>query len=140
MNRYLCPLLAVLLSCFVFAGAQQVGEVVTLKGGLQLLDLIEGEGLDARRGDEVTVHYTGWLTNGEKFDSSKDRGRPFVFQLGKGRVIEGWDLGVVGMKTGGKRKLMIPAKLAYGKRGAGAAIPPDSDLVFEVELLKVKVQ
>ena len=89
-------------------------------------------------GDEVTVHYTGWLEDGTKFDSSVDRGQPFVFPLGRGRVIQGWDLGVAGMKVGGKRKLLIPAKLGYGKRGAGDAIPPNANLIFDVELLSVK--
>jgi FKBP-type peptidyl-prolyl cis-trans isomerase len=120
------------------AAAQDEPEVVEGKNGLKYIDLVVGEGLDARRGDEVSVHYTGWLEDGTKFDSSLDRGRPFVFPLGRGRVIQGWDLGVAGMKAGGKRKLLIPAKLGYGKRGAGDAIPPNANLVFEVELLSVK--
>lgn len=120
------------------AAAQDEPEVVEGKNGLKYIDLVVGEGLDARRGDEVSVHYTGWLEDGTKFDSSLDRGRPFVFPLGRGRVIQGWDLGVAGMKVGGKRKLLIPAKLGYGKRGAGDAIPPNANLVFEVELLSVK--
>jgi FKBP-type peptidyl-prolyl cis-trans isomerase len=120
------------------AAAQDEPEVVEGKNGLKYIDLVVGEGLDARRGDEVSVHYSGWLEDGTKFDSSLDRGRPFVFPLGRGRVIQGWDLGVAGMKVGGKRKLLIPAKLGYGKRGAGDAIPPNANLVFEVELLSVK--
>jgi len=86
---------------------------------------------------EVTVHYTGTLTDGTKFDSSVDRGEPFTFNLGAGEVIEGWDKGFAGMKVGGKRKLTIPSDMAYGERGAGASIPPNSTLIFEVELLKV---
>lgn len=100
-------------------------------------DLVVGTGTAAASGQKVTVHYTGWLTNGTKFDSSKDRGDPFVFPLGKGQVIKGWDQGVQGMKVGGKRKLTIPPGMAYGSRGAGGVIPPNATLVFEVELLGV---
>ena len=102
---------------------------------LQIEDLTEGTGLTAAPGHRVTVHYTGWLTNGTKFDSSVDRGQPFDFNLGKGMVIRGWDEGVKGMKIGGKRKLTIPPHMGYGERGAGGVIPPNSTLVFEVELL-----
>ena len=112
--------------------------MITTKSGLSYEDLSEGDGDEAKSGNTVDVHYTGWLTNGSKFDSSKDRGTPFSFKLGAGRVIKGWDEGVAGMKVGGKRKLTIPSELGYGKRGAGDTIPPDSTLVFEVELLKVK--
>jgi FKBP-type peptidyl-prolyl cis-trans isomerase FkpA len=97
-----------------------------------------GTGAEAKAGQQVSVHYTGWLTNGTKFDSSKDRGQPFVFPLGGGRVIKGWDEGVQGMKVGGVRKLTIPANLGYGAQGAGGVIPPNATLVFEVELLDVK--
>jgi len=99
-----------------------------------------GTGATAKKGDTVQVHYTGWLAKGgKKFDSSVDRKEPFEFELGAGRVIKGWDEGVAGMKVGGKRKLIIPSELAYGKRGAGRGlIPPDADLVFEVELLRIK--
>jgi FKBP-type peptidyl-prolyl cis-trans isomerase FkpA len=100
-------------------------------------DLVVGTGTAAASGQKVTVHYTGWLTNGTKFDSSKDRGDPFVFPLGKGQVIKGWDQGVQGMKVGGKRKLTIPPEMGYGARGAGGVIPPNATLLFEVELLGV---
>ena len=100
-------------------------------------DLVVGTGAAPTAGQKVTVHYTGWLTNGTKFDSSKDRRDPFVFALGKGQVIKGWDEGVQGMKVGGTRKLTIPAALGYGARGAGGVIPPNATLLFEVELLKV---
>ena len=102
---------------------------------LEIEELVEGDGAVAAAGHTVTVHYTGWLTNGTKFDSSKDRDQPFEFALGRGQVIRGWDEGVQGMKIGGKRKLTIPAKLGYGARGAGGVIPPNATLVFEVELL-----
>jgi FKBP-type peptidyl-prolyl cis-trans isomerase FkpA len=105
--------------------------------GLEIQDLKVGDGAEAVKGKKVSVHYTGWLTNGTKFDSSKDRGDPFEFPLGGGRVIKGWDEGVQGMKVGGKRKLTIPPGLGYGARGAGGVIPPNATLVFEVELLGV---
>ena len=105
---------------------------------LQIEELKAGTGAEATAGKTVDVHYTGWLTDGTKFDSSVDRGRPFSFPLGGGRVIKGWDQGVAGMKVGGKRKLTIPPELGYGSRGAGAVIPPNATLVFEVELLAVK--
>jgi FKBP-type peptidyl-prolyl cis-trans isomerase len=110
----------------------------TTASGLQYEDIKLGEGDAATAGKTVAVHYTGWLTNGKKFDSSKDRGQPFEFPLGGGRVIKGWDEGVQGMKVGGIRKLTIPASLGYGSRGAGGVIPPDATLVFEVELLKIR--
>jgi len=109
----------------------------TTASGLQYEDVVVGAGAEATAGQSVTVHYTGWLTDGKKFDSSKDRNDPFVFPLGAGRVIQGWDEGVQGMKVGGKRKLTIPPGLGYGPRGAGSVIPPHATLVFEVELLKV---
>jgi len=109
----------------------------TTPSGMTIEDVIVGAGAVAAAGQQVTVHYTGWLTNGDKFDSSKDRDDPFIFPLGAGRVIKGWDEGVQGMKVGGKRKLTIPPALGYGARGAGGAIPPNATLVFEVELLGV---
>ena len=98
----------------------------------------EGKGDPAKIGDTVEVHYTGWLTDGKKFDSSRDRGQPFSFRLGQGQVIQGWDRGVLGMRPGEKRKLTIPPELGYGARGAGGAIPPHATLVFEVELIRVR--
>jgi len=100
-------------------------------------DLSVGEGAEAVAGKQVTVHYTGWLSNGTKFDSSLDRNDPFDFPLGRGHVIRGWDEGVAGMLVGGKRKLTIPPEMGYGARGAGGVIPPNATLVFEVELLAV---
>ena len=113
----------------------------TTASGLQYEDTVVGTGAEASKGQQVTVHYTGWLyTNGEqgaKFDSSRDRNDPFVFGLGAGMVIKGWDEGVQGMKIGGQRTLIIPAELGYGARGAGGVIPPNATLKFDVELLKV---
>ena len=101
-------------------------------------ELTVGNGATAAAGQSVSVHYTGWLTNGTKFDSSVDRNDPFEFNLGRGQVIAGWDQGVAGMQIGGKRKLTIPPELGYGERGAGGVIPPNATLVFEVELLGVR--
>ncbi len=105
---------------------------------LQIKDLKKGSGDEAVSGKKITVHYAGSLVDGTKFDSSYDRGTPFTFNLGAGEVIKGWDMGFAGMKVGGKRKLTIPSELGYGSRGAGDAIPPDSTLIFEVELLEVE--
>jgi FKBP-type peptidyl-prolyl cis-trans isomerase FkpA len=115
-----------------------MADQVTTPSGLKYEDLDAGTGATAQSGQKAKVHYTGWLTNGQKFDSSKDRNDPFEFTLGAGQVIKGWDEGVVGMKVGGKRKLTIPAALGYGARGAGGVIPPNAELIFEVELLGVK--
>jgi FKBP-type peptidyl-prolyl cis-trans isomerase len=113
-------------------------EVTTTPSGLKYTDLQVGAGEEARAGKTVSVHYTGWLENGTKFDSSHDRRSPFSFNLGAGQVIRGWDEGVAGMKIGGKRRLTIPSALGYGARGAGGVIPPNATLIFEVELLGLK--
>ena len=113
--------------------------MTTTSSGLSYEEIIVGEGESPQKGQTVTVHYTGWLEEGgQKFDSSLDRGAPFSFIIGKGQVIAGWDEGVATMKVGGKRKLTIPAHLAYGDRGAGGVIPPHATLIFDVELLGVK--
>jgi peptidylprolyl isomerase len=115
------------------------GKVITTDSGLKYIELKPGNGAEVKRGDTAVVHYTGWLTNGKKFDSSLDRNRPFEFKVGAGEVIKGWDEGVAGMKAGGKRKLIIPSKLGYGERGAGdGLIPPNAELIFEVELIRIK--
>ncbi|ACK66907.1 peptidylprolyl isomerase FKBP-type [Rippkaea orientalis PCC 8801] len=111
---------------------------VTTSSGLQYVDLVEGTGNSPSQGKTVTVHYTGTLENGKKFDSSRDRGQPFSFKIGVGQVIKGWDEGVMSMKVGGRRQLIIPANLGYGARGAGGVIPPNATLIFDVELLDVK--
>lgn len=111
---------------------------VTTASGLKYIDVVVGTGREAAAGNLATVHYTGWLTNGKKFDSSVDRRDPFSFPIGAGQVIRGWDEGVAGMKVGGKRKLTIPPDLGYGARGAGGVIPPNATLVFDVELLDVR--
>ena len=111
---------------------------VTTKSGLKYIDLKTGDGDEAKAGNKVTVHYTGWLKNGKKFDSSLDRGDPFEFELGAGEVIKGWDEGVAGMKVGGKRQLRIPGNLAYGKAGYPGLIPPDATLIFDVVLVGVR--
>ena len=114
------------------------GKSTTTPSGLQYWDITVGTGATAVAGKTVKVHYTGWLTTGKKFDSSLDRGMPFSFPLGGGKVIKGWDEGVAGMKVGGKRQLRIPPELGYGPRGAGNVIPPNAILIFDVELLAVR--
>lgn len=114
------------------------GTEVTTESGLKYTDEKIGEGDSPKSGKTVTVHYTGTLENGKKFDSSRDRNQPFSFTIGVGQVIQGWDEGVMTMKVGGKRKLTIPPELGYGSRGAGGVIPPNAELIFDVELLDVK--
>jgi FKBP-type peptidyl-prolyl cis-trans isomerase FkpA len=114
-----------------------MADQTTTSSGLKYEDIEAGTGATAKSGQKAKVHYTGWLKNGRKFDSSKDRNDPFEFTLGAGQVIKGWDEGVAGMKVGGKRRLTIPADLAYGARGAGGVIPPNAELTFEVELIGV---
>jgi FKBP-type peptidyl-prolyl cis-trans isomerase FkpA len=131
----------VLLIVFVLnplSGKAAEEAMVTAASGLQYVDLNVGSGREAHAGETAIVHYTGKLTDGTKFDSSKDRNEPFSFRLGAGHVIKGWDEGVEGMKIGGIRKLVIPPQLGYGSRGAGSAIPPNATLIFEVELLDLR--
>jgi FKBP-type peptidyl-prolyl cis-trans isomerase FkpA len=113
-----------------------MSEMIT-DSGLKIENLVQGGGEQAQNGQTVSVHYTGWLLEGEKFDSSLDRDQPFQFTLGKGMVIQGWDEGVTGMKVGGKRRLTVPPHLGYGAQGAGGVIPPNATLVFDVELLAI---
>ncbi len=113
------------------------GDTVTTSSGLKYIVIKQGDGAAAQAGQTVNVHYTGWFTDGRKFDSSVDRGQPFSFALGRGSVIRGWDEGVALMRVGGKRRLIIPPQLAYGERGR-AGIPPNSTLIFDVELLGVR--
>lgn len=134
--------LSLALATPVFAAKKAKGEAKKSASAkvekLKVTDLIAGKGTAAKDGDKLTVHYTGWLLDGKKFDSSKDSGSPFSFTLGGHQVIQGWDQGMVGMKVGGKRELLIPSNMAYGERGAGGVIPPNSPLKFEVELLKIE--
>ena len=110
----------------------------TTASGLSYEDEVEGTGPSPQQGQIAVVHYTGWLTDGTKFDSSRDRGQPFSFPVGQGQVIRGWDEGVATMQTGGKRKLTIPPELGYGTRGAVGVIPPNATLIFDVELLEIR--
>ena len=132
----------ILASFFMLFSLAATAATVTTPSGLGIDDHVVGTGTEAVKGKTVSVHYTGWLNNkgqkGNQFDSSLTRGKPFSFSLGAGMVIPGWDEGVAGMKIGGKRTLYIPAKLGYGAQGAGAVIPPNSDLIFDVELLGVQ--
>ena len=151
MRYSVCKLLLVLSLTFVLGGLAcgsddeapstegPTGEIVTTASGLKYQDLIVGDGAEVKAGDTASMHYTGWLEDGTKFDSSVDRGQPFDFPLGAGRVIKGWDEGVAGMRIGSKRKLTIPPDLGYGATGAaGGVIPPNATLIFEVELLAIK--
>jgi FKBP-type peptidyl-prolyl cis-trans isomerase len=113
-------------------------KMTRMPSGLRYEDVTQGQGTEAVAGRAVTVHYTGWLPDGKKFDSSRDHGQPFTFSLGAGQVIAGWDQGVEGMRVGGRRKLVIPPDLAYGAAGAPPDIPPGATLVFDVEVLEVK--
>jgi peptidylprolyl isomerase len=118
--------------------SMDLDQAVTTDSGLKYIDIVEGTGESPQKGQKVTVHYTGTLTDGKKFDSSKDRNQPFTFTIGVGQVIKGWDEGVASMKVGGQRTLIIPPELGYGARGAGGVIPPNATLLFDVELLEVK--
>jgi len=140
MKRFVCAVAAISVAFVLGAAAQ--AKMVRTKSGLAYEDLKVGTGKEAKAGDSVVVDYTGWLDEGtkkgKKFDSSHDRAEPFTFVIGGGQVIKGWDEGVAGMKPGGKRVLYIPPGLGYGSRGSGRAIPPNADLIFEVDLLKIK--
>jgi len=129
-------------ACMSSAALAQGGKAMTTSSGLQIMDTKTGTGATPKTGQTCVMHYTGWLyengQKGKKFDSSVDRGEPFEFPIGAGRVIKGWDEGVATMKVGGKRTLIIPPALGYGARGAGGVIPPNATLIFEVELLGVK--
>ncbi|MGA0596275.1 FKBP-type peptidyl-prolyl cis-trans isomerase [Enterovirga sp. CN4-39] len=135
----LLPVLGALLAMTTAAPA---ADTVTTPSGLKYRDEVVGTGQSPKDGQSVNVHYTGWLDEngkqGKKFDSSRDRGQPFSFPIGQGRVIRGWDEGVATMKVGGRRTLIIPAELGYGARGAGGVIPPGATLIFDVELLGVR--
>lgn len=147
-NRLMAIAIAAVMAGAMAAGtsipamAQNAGKTMTTASGLQIADTKAGTGASPRTGQICVMHYTGWLyqngAKGAKFDSSVDRGQPFEFPIGTGRVIKGWDEGVASMKVGGKRTLIIPPDLGYGARGAGGVIPPNATLIFEVELLGVK--
>lgn len=141
MRRLLVPLLLSLLVACAPPGPPPGGSIAQFES----IDVSEGAGEAVKTGDRINVHYTGWLydenavdKHGEKFDSSVDRGTPFTFNVGASQVIRGWDVGVVGMKPGGKRTLMLPAEYGYGQRGAGGVIPPQASLVFDVELISIQ--
>ncbi len=141
MKLAVTGMLAALLTVPAFAAQEAKKEgakTVTTASGLKYIDQVIGKGASPVKGKQVKVHYTGTLENGKKFDSSVDRNEPFVFVIGVGQVIPGWDEGVMSMKVGGKRKLIVPAKLGYGAAGAGGVIPPNATLLFDVELLDVQ--
>lgn len=139
MKLMVCAVLLTVAAMPAFGATNEAkaGKTVTTASGLKYIDVVVGKGASPVAGKKVTVHYTGTLDNGKKFDSSVDRKAPFSFVIGVGQVIPGWDEGVMTMKVGGKRKLIIPAKLGYGARGAGGVIPPNATLHFDVELLDV---
>ena len=139
LKLMLCGAMTLLIAVSAIAAtvAEKPGKTVTTASGLKYVDQVVGKGASPVAGKQVKVHYTGTLENGKKFDSSVDRGQPFAFVIGTGQVIKGWDEGVMTMKAGGKRKLIIPANLGYGARGAGGVIPPNATLLFDVELLEV---
>jgi len=140
--KYSIRILALItLAAFLAApslAADDAKKTITTASGLRYIDVAVGKGASPVAGKQVTVHYTGTLENGKKFDSSVDRNEPFTFTIGVGEVIPGWDEGVMSMKVGGKRKLIIPSKLGYGSRGAGGVIPPNATLLFDVELIDVQ--
>ncbi len=149
INRFIfIPLMLVLVAGIALSGCSSSDQPSKVQVGVTTLmktDVVTGEGAEAQPGKMVSVHYTGWLYDdnaadkkGEKFDSSRDRRQPFGFRLGAEQVIKGWDQGVVGMKVGGQRTLMIPPDFGYGSRGAGRSIPPNASLLFEVELLNIR--
>ena len=133
--------IAMISFMFMIVGCEskeKTDKLVIMPSGLQYVDIVVGTGASPTIGSRVSVHYSGWLEDGTMFDSSKKRDKPFIFTLGQGQVIKGWDEGVASMKVGGKRKLIIPSELGYGEFGAGDAIPPNAILIFEIELLKIK--
>ena len=139
MKLMMCAMLMMALAVPAFAAKEETktGKTVTTASGLKYVDQVIGKGASPATGKQVKVHYTGTLENGKKFDSSVDRKEPFVFKIGMGQVIAGWDEGVMTMKVGGKRRLIIPSQLGYGSAGAGGVIPPNATLIFDVELLEV---
>lgn len=142
-TRFALSAFAIALPALLGAGvvmtqaSDAAAQTRTLENGLVIEDVVVGKGAEAIQGSNISVHYTGTLEDGTKFDSSRDRGTPFEFRLGVGQVIQGWDQGVLGMREGGKRKLVIPSELGYGASGAGASIPPNATLLFDVELVDV---